>query len=79
MRHRFNHVLARSACILASLVLTVGVIPGCGEGPSPEQAGGGPPPVLKESNDNMENFMKNKSAKSAPASKPAPAEEAPKS
>jgi len=79
MRHRFGHVLARSACILAGFVIVAGAIPGCGDGTSADQAPGGVPPVLKKSNDNMENFMKSKSAKSKPAAAtPAPKEEAPK-
>ncbi|AMV40293.1 hypothetical protein [Planctomyces sp. SH-PL62] len=60
MRHGLRQILGRTCCLLAVLGLLVAAVPGCGDGGDSATGGddAGVPPVLKKSNDQMENFMK---------------------
>jgi hypothetical protein len=58
----FRQISGRALCLLAAFGL-LAATPGCGDGPKKEVAADGVPANVKESNSNMENFMKTQKAK----------------
>jgi hypothetical protein len=63
MRQSFRRTVERSPLPLVVFGLLVAAISGCGDdAPKKDEANGGVPPVLKKSNENMQNFMNSQKA-----------------
>jgi len=63
MHRAFLRITGRFPCLLLALGLLIALVPGCGEEPiQKDESAGGIPKVLKNSNDQMENFIKSKNA-----------------
>jgi len=62
MSRGFRQILGRSLCLLTVFGL-LAATPGCGDAAKKEEAKGGIPANVQESNKNMENFMKSQQKK----------------
>lgn len=63
MHHGSRPRRGRIPCLLVALGLLITTAPGCGDGAiTKDESAGGIPTVLKKSNDQMENFIKSKTA-----------------